>query len=172
MLAVAGCSSPSPASPGAGAAGSTRAQVARLYWSVLAAIYAEIFPAGGADGYFSACPPSSAGQVAYNIDNGIAARGGRLAPGPFIARVEQRLRSRGWDRFMQQGGSAVSAKDGYRIRLRRVAGSLAIMADLTLSGPCVSVGREFAAAAPRMALNDSYPDSAVSASPVPTRPLP
>jgi hypothetical protein len=34
------------------------------------------------------------------------------------------------------------------------------------------VGQAFASAAPTMKLNDTYPDSEVSASPVPTSPLP
>jgi hypothetical protein len=172
LLALAACSSTSSSSPAPGeqAASSTRTQVAREYWKVLAAIYPEIFPAAGADGYFTAC--QAAGQVAYNVDNGIASRGGRLAPGPFIAQVEQTLRSGGWGAFTPSGGGAVSAKDGYRIRLRQVTGSLSTMADLTLTGPCVTVGQAFASAAPHMTLGDTYPDSAVSASPVPTRPLP
>jgi hypothetical protein len=137
---------------------------------VLAAIYPEIFTAAGADGHFSAC--RAADQVAYYIDNGIASRGGRAEPGPFIAQVEQTLQSAGWSRFTSQGDGAVATKDGYTIRLRRVTGSLAIMADLTLTGPCVTTGQAFASAAPRMKLDDTYPDSEVSASPVPTSPLP
>jgi hypothetical protein len=175
LLTLAACSSSSPAAPGEQAASSTRTQVAREYWNVLAAIYLEIFPAAGANGYFSACPAPSgqpADQVAYNIDNGITSLGGRLTPGPFIAQVEQTLQSHGWSRFTPQHGTAVSTKNGYRIRLRQVTGSLAIMADLTLSGSCVTVGSELASAAPRMTLNDDYPDSEVSASPVPTKPLP
>jgi hypothetical protein len=168
-LALAACTS-SPATPGEQAASHTRTQVAREYWKVLAAIYLEIFPVAGADGHFSACP--AADQVAYAIDNGIASRGGRLAPGPFIAQVEQTLRSGGWSGFTPQDGGAVSTRDGYRIRLRPVTGSLSIMADLTLTGPCVTVGQAFASAAPTMKLNDTYPDSEVSASPVPTSPLP
>jgi hypothetical protein len=179
LLTLAACSSSSPSSspsaPPASASGrdvasSTRTDVAREYWSVLAAIYPEIFPAAGANGYFTACP--AAGQVAYAVDNGIASRGGRLAPGTFIAQVERTLRSHGWSTFTPGGGGAVSTKDGYRLGLRRVTGSLAIMADLTLTGPCVTVGRQLASAAPHMTLNDTYPDSEVSASPVPTTPLP
>jgi hypothetical protein len=171
LVALAACSSsPSASGDGQQAASSTRTQVAREYWNVLAAIYPEIFPAAGANGYFAACP--AADQVAYAVDNGIASQGGRLARGPFIAQVEQTLRSHGWSTFTQAGGAAVSTKDGYRLRLRPVTGSLAIMADLTLTGPCVTVGRQFASAAPHMTLNDTYPDSEVSASPVPTSPLP
>jgi hypothetical protein len=172
LLALAACTSTSSSSsaPGEQAASSTRTQVAREYWKVLAAIYPEIFPAAGANGYFTAC--QAAGQVAYNIDNGIASQGGRLAPGPFIAQVKQTLQSGGWSAFTPSGGDAVSAKDGYRIRLRRVTGSLSTMADLTLTGPCVTVGGAFASAAPHMTLNDTYPDSEVSASPLPTKPLP
>jgi hypothetical protein len=169
-LALAACSSSSSAAPGEQAASSTRTQVAREYWKVLAAIYPQIFPAAGADGHFSACP--AADQAAYYIDNGIASRGGRLEPGPFIAQVEQTLQSAGWSRFTPQDGGAVAAKDGYTIRLRRVTGSLSIMADLTLTGPCVTVGQAFASAAPHLKLDDTYPDSEVSASPVPTSPLP
>lgn len=169
-LPLAACSSSSSTGPGGQAASNTRAQVAREYWKVLAAIYPEIFPAAGADGHFSACP--AAGQVAYYIDNGIASRGGRAQPGPFIAQVEQTLRSGGWSRFTPQGGGAIASKDGYTIRLRRVTGSLSTMADLTLTGPCVTVGQAFASAAPHLKLDDTYPDSEVSASPVPTSPLP
>lgn len=169
-LTLAACSSSSSAAPGQQAASDTRTQVAREYWKVLAAIYPEIFPAAGADGHFSAC--RTAGQVAYYIDNGIASRGGRAGPGPFIAQVEQTLRSAGWSRFTPQGGAAVATRDGYTIRLRRVTGSLSIMADLTLTGPCVTVGQAFASAAPTLKLDDTYPDSDVSASPVPTSPLP
>jgi hypothetical protein len=169
-LPLAACSSSSSAAPGERAAISTRAQVAREYWKVLAAIYPEIFPAAGADGHFSAC--QAADQVAYYIDNGIASRGGRLEPGPFIAQVEQTLQSAGWSRFTPQDGGTVATKNGYTIRLRRVTGSLSTMADLTLTGPCVTVGQAFASAAPHLKLDDTYPDSAVSASPVPTSPLP
>jgi hypothetical protein len=167
-LPLAACTSSSTSTEQA--ASSTRTQAAREYWSVMAAIYPEIFPAAGGNGSFTACP--AAGQVAYTIDNSIASRGGRLAPGPFIAQVEQTLRSGGWSAFTPQGGDAVSTKDGYRIRLRRVTGSPSTMADLTLTGPCVTAGQAFASAAPHMTLNDTYPDSEVSASPVPTSPLP
>lgn len=173
LLTLAACSSPLP--PGEQAASSTRTQVAREYWTVLAAIYPEIFPQAGAIGSFSRCPASSgqpADQVAYDIDNGIASQGGRLTPGPFIAQVEQTLESHGWSRFTPQDGGAVSTKNGYRIRLQRVNGEVTSMANLTVSGPCVNVGQQLASAAPRMTLNDDYPDSEVSASPVPTTPLP
>jgi hypothetical protein len=169
-LALAACTSSSSTSSAEQAASNTRTQVAREYWKVLAAIYPEIFPAAGADGHFTACPASD--QVAYYIDNGIASRGGRLQPGSFIAQVEQTLHSAGWGRFTSQDGSAVATKDGYTILLRRVTGSLSIMADLTLTGPCVTVGQAFASAAPHLKLDDTYPDSEVSASPVPTSPLP
>jgi hypothetical protein len=169
-LALAACTSSSSSAPGQRAASDTRTQVAREYWKVLAAIYPEIFPAAGGNGYFTAC--QAAGQVAYNIDNGIASQGGRLPPDAFIARVEQTLRSGGWSTFTPSGGGAVSTRDGYRIRLRKVTGSLSTMADLTLTGPCVTAGGAFASAVPHMTLNDTYPDSEVSASPVPTKPLP
>jgi hypothetical protein len=66
----------------------------------------------------------------------------------------------------------VSTSGGYRIQLQPVAGNAALSANLTFSGPCVTVGATFASAAPHMTLGDTYPDTELSASPTPTSPLP
>jgi len=47
-----------------------------------------------------------------------------------------------------------------------------VSANLTVSGPCVTVGAKFAAAAPHMKLYDDYANADVTASPTPTHPLP
>ena len=66
----------------------------------------------------------------------------------------------------------VSTSGGYRVQLRPVQGNASLSANLTLSGPCVAVGSAFASAAPHLALHDTYANADVSASPVPTSPLP
>lgn len=168
-LLAAGCSSSSPPS-GQQAAQNTRIAVAKEYWKALAVIYPEIFNQSGAGGYFSTCP--SSGQVAYNIKNDLLSLGGALAPGAFTAKVAQLLHAHGWSAFTSQNGNLTGSRAGYRISLQPVTGNVSESAVLILTGPCVTATTAFASAAPHMTLNDSYPDQEVSASPLPSSPLP
>jgi hypothetical protein len=169
VLLAVGCSS-SSAPSGEQAAQNTRIAVAKEYWKAMAVIYPEIFAQSGAVGNFSACPAS--GQVAYSITNDLLSLGGTLAPDAFTAKVAQLLHAHGWSAFATQDGSQASSNSGYRIRLQPVNGNVSESAVLTMTGPCVSTSTAFASAAPHMTLNDSYPDQEVSASPLPSSPLP
>jgi hypothetical protein len=171
LLLAAACSSAPPA-PGTQPAADTRAAVAREYWRALAVIAPQLFPAGGGAGQFASCPAAGGGaatQVAYTISNGLLANGGQTAPAAFTSKLEQLLSAHGWSAF--SGGTA-TASGGYRLTLQPVTGNASLSANLTLRGPCVTVGTAFASAAPTMALHDSYANADVTASPTPTSPLP
>jgi len=173
LLLAAACSS-APA-PGEEAAQNTRVAVAGEYWQVLAVIIPEIFSAGSGSGQFITCAPAGGGtatQVAYTVNNSLVSQGGRLAPGPFTSKVEQLLHARGWSAFTTENGKMVSTHGDYRIQLQPVNGDQSVSANLTVSGPCVTVGAKFAAAAPHMKLYDFYANADVTASPTPTHPLP
>lgn len=168
-LLGAGCSSSSVPS-GEQAAQNTRIAVAKEYWKAMAVIYPEIFNQSGAGGYFSTCPASD--QVAYDIKNDLLSLGGLLAPDAFTAKVAQLLHAHGWSAFTSQNGTLTGSQAGYRISLQPVNGNVAESAVMTLTGPCVTAATAFASAAPHMTLNDTYPDQEVSASPLPSSPLP
>jgi hypothetical protein len=86
--------------------------------------------------------------------------------------VEQLLHARGWSAFTAEDGKMVSTHGDYRVQLQPVNGDQSVSANLTVSGPCVTVGTKFAAAAPHMKLYDYYANADVTASPTPTHPLP
>lgn len=174
VLLAAGCSSPA-SPPGQQAAQNTRIAVAREYWRVLAVINPELFQGTGGSGSFSTCQPGGGGaatQVAYGVENGILSQNGRLAPGPFTAELAQLLHAHGWSTFASRNGALVGTSGDYRVTLKPVSDNASLSADLTVSGPCVTVGSAFASAAPHMTLNDDYANADVSASPTPTSPLP
>jgi hypothetical protein len=175
VLLAAGCSSSPSAPPGDQAAQNTRIAVATEYWKVMAVIYPEIFTQSGAGGYFSTCQPPpghTADQVAYNIKNDLLSLGGRLAPDAFTTKLAQLLQTHGWSAFTAEHGSAVGSQAGYSITLQPVKGNAALSAVMTLTGPCVAVTTAFASAAPHITTGDTYPDQEVSASPLPSSPLP
>lgn len=179
LVLAAGCSS-APAPPGEQAAQDTRVAVAGEYWRVLAVIVPQLFSGPGGAGQFTTCEPASGGtatQVSYVIENDLLPQsaGGGLTPAAFTAKLEQLLQAHGWSAFTAVSGgngTMTSTSGGYHLQLRPVSGQATALASLTVSGPCVTVGAKFAAAAPHMNLNDTYANADVTASPTPTQPLP
>ena len=177
LLSITACGSSSlSATQGAQVAGSSRVPVAREYWSILRAIYGEIDTSMvGGRGFFNVCQTTSgqpAQQVAYNVSVYLAARNQQLPTERFISQLKQTLQSQGWHAFTSGDGYLISSKGIYHVSLRQQAGNQSYLVSLTLEGPCVSVGADFASAVPGLSLNDDYPNSEVSAEPVPTAPLP
>jgi len=174
LLLAAGCSS-APPPPGQQAAQAARLAAAREYWRMLAVISAELFPEYGGTGKFADCPPPGGGtatQVAYTVTDQLLSLGGQLAPVPFTGKLARLLHDHGWSAFTDRGAALAGTKGGFRLELQPVPGDVTVSARLTFSGPCVTVGAAYAKAAPAMDLDDAYANTDVTASPVPSRPLP
>lgn len=177
--AAAGCGSGAPSQAQASqVAGQARPAVAREYWNVFDSIESVIEPGlSDGNGFYSPCPASpgqASQQVAYNVTVYVAARNHGLTPARFRDQIERILRSRGWSAFRPSQGYLLSSKTSFHVYLKQQSGQHAYLLGITVNGPCVTTGAHFASHvnALNQSLQDEYPNSAASARPVPTAPLP
>jgi hypothetical protein len=183
-LTVTACGSAVSPVAGAQAASDARPPVARLYWSALAAIYPVIQDSRNAPatGFFGSCATGSGQgdqQVSYEISLDVLSGDHKLSTDAFIARLEQRLRARGWGAFTSSpvnianpGTTWRSVRDGYDLYVTQQSDmNVADFVLLAVAGPCVTVGTSVANELSDWH-DDSYPVTSPAPRTVPTEPVP
>lgn len=164
--------------PGEQAAQNTRIATAQEYWKVLAVIRSLIEPETGGRGAFVDCASTGGAptRIAYRVRTAFVSAGGHAEPVPFAASMERAYRAHGWSAFTgdpDTTAAKVATRGRYRLTIRPARDPDATLeAWLTLRGPCVTVGRRYAKAAPHLRLYDFYPDLDLTDTPTPTGALP
>lgn len=198
MLSLAACGSSGPSTAAAEQlASKTRVQVARQYWSVLAAIYPDLgnyfLYSSVARGNFDACPGPT-GWQRYRIVFTANPSDESIAFGPFRQQLEQSLRAKGWPAFAVSptvymprsaatGEGTIPVYDGATVASSRAGDRLYIeqsfvgkdelnSADIVLDGPCLNLGAVVTKMIVESFEGDAYPSSELARRPVPTSPMP